>query len=101
MPPKKEEEEPVVLLGRFGTSLKIGIVGLPNVGYVLHKPTVCDWSAWSQEWLARVHFNDFVIHTMNFPSIGRKSTFFNVLTSSEVPAENFPFCTKGMLYATM
>ena len=24
----------------------------------------------------------------------RKSTFFNVLTKSEVPAENFPFCTK-------
>ena len=33
MPPKKEEDEPVVLLGRFGTSLKIGIVGLPNVGF--------------------------------------------------------------------
>jgi hypothetical protein len=33
MPPKKEEEVDV-LLGRFGTSLKIGIVGLPNVGYV-------------------------------------------------------------------
>ena len=32
MPPKKEEEPEVVLLGRFGTSLKIGIVGLPNVG---------------------------------------------------------------------
>ena len=25
----------------------------------------------------------------------RKSTFFNVLTKSAVPAENFPFCTKG------
>uniref|UniRef100_H2Z0M6 Obg-like ATPase 1 n=1 Tax=Ciona savignyi TaxID=51511 RepID=H2Z0M6_CIOSA len=36
------------------TSLKIGIVGLPNVG---------------------------------------KSTFFNVLTKSQVTAENFPFCT--------
>jgi len=42
------------LLGRFGTSLKMGIVGLPNVG---------------------------------------KSTFFNILTKSNVPAENFPFCT--------
>jgi hypothetical protein len=33
MPPKAqaEEEEPI-LLGRFGTSLKMGIVGLPNVG---------------------------------------------------------------------
>merc|ERR1712110_865811 len=46
MPPK--------ILGRMGTNLKIGIVGLPNVG---------------------------------------KSTFFNVLTKSAIPAENFPFCT--------
>nr|CAH8872134.1 unnamed protein product [Trichobilharzia regenti] len=43
-----------VLLGRIGTNLKCGVVGLPNVG---------------------------------------KSTFFNVLTKSQVPAENFPFCT--------
>lgn len=36
MPPKKAEapKQPT-LIGRFGTSLKIGIVGLPNVGYVL------------------------------------------------------------------
>lgn len=35
MPPKKAEapKQPT-LIGRFGTSLKIGIVGLPNVGYV-------------------------------------------------------------------
>ena len=26
------EDDEVVLLGRFGTSLKMGIVGLPNVG---------------------------------------------------------------------
>lgn len=33
MPPKKKvEEEKVLLLGRVGTNLKIGIVGLPNVG---------------------------------------------------------------------
>jgi len=33
MPPKKkQEEESVPLLGRFGTSLKVGIVGIPNVG---------------------------------------------------------------------
>jgi len=33
MPPKKKgEEEKTVLLGRFGTSLKVGIVGVPNVG---------------------------------------------------------------------
>eukprot|EP00127_Corallochytrium_limacisporum_P006117 Clim_evm66s218 gene=Clim_evmTU66s218 len=58
MPPKKgkkgaePEEKPI--LGRFGTSLKMGVVGLPNVG---------------------------------------KSTFFNVLTKSEIAAENYPFCT--------
>merc|ERR1712110_540481 len=33
MPPKKKvEEEKVILLGRMGTNLKCGIVGLPNVG---------------------------------------------------------------------
>ncbi|XP_057304293.1 obg-like ATPase 1 isoform X1 [Hydractinia symbiolongicarpus] len=33
MPPKKKQEEKTIsLLGRFGTSLKVGIVGLPNVG---------------------------------------------------------------------
>ncbi|GMR52495.1 hypothetical protein PMAYCL1PPCAC_22690, partial [Pristionchus mayeri] len=55
MPPKKNvvEERPP-LIGRVGTNLKMGILGLPNVG---------------------------------------KSTFFNVLTSSSIPAENFPFCT--------
>ncbi len=35
MPPKKGDgpKQPPII-GRFGTSLKIGIVGLPNVGYV-------------------------------------------------------------------
>jgi len=34
MPPKKkgEEEERHILIGRMGTNLKVGIVGLPNVG---------------------------------------------------------------------
>lgn len=33
MPPKKKvEEEKSVLIGRMGTNLKCGIVGLPNVG---------------------------------------------------------------------
>ncbi|CAF2354606.1 unnamed protein product [Rotaria sp. Silwood2] len=55
MPPKKKEEaKPKPLIGRIGTNLKMGIVGLPNAG---------------------------------------KSTFFNILTKSSVPAENFPFCT--------
>ena len=36
MPPKKKgaEEEKIVLIGRVGTNLKCGIVGLPNVGCV-------------------------------------------------------------------
>lgn len=55
MAPKKQEEpEKKPLIGRVGTNLKVGIVGVPNVG---------------------------------------KSTFFNVLTKSEVEAANFPFCT--------
>ena len=54
MGPKKEEPEKKVLIGRVGTNLKVGVVGIPNVG---------------------------------------KSTFFNVLTKSAIPAENFPFCT--------
>jgi obg-like ATPase 1 len=37
MPPKKkgkDEEERQIFMGRVGTNLKCGIVGLPNVGYV-------------------------------------------------------------------
>lgn len=57
MAPKKvEEPEKKPLIGRVGTNLRVGIVGVPNVG---------------------------------------KSTFFNVLTKSAAPAENFPFCTIG------
>lgn len=54
MPPKKNVTVEKPLLGRPGNNLKIGIVGLPNVG---------------------------------------KSLFFNALTNSSVPSENFPFCT--------
>lgn len=34
MPPKKDnkEAEKPMLLGRMGTNLKVGIVGVPNVG---------------------------------------------------------------------
>lgn len=32
MPPKKKVEEKKTVLGRPGNNLKIGIVGLPNVG---------------------------------------------------------------------
>lgn len=38
MPPKKNQsvkDDNVLLLGRIGTNLKVGIVGLPNVGSVL------------------------------------------------------------------
>lgn len=56
MASKKEEKvEEKPLLGRVSHHLKMGIVGLPNVG---------------------------------------KSTTFNLLTKLEVPAENYPFCTK-------
>ena len=55
MPPKGKEEAPKkVLLGRPSNNVKMGIVGLPNVG---------------------------------------KSTFFNLLCSMNVAAENYPFCT--------
>ncbi|KAJ9049359.1 Obg-like ATPase [Entomophthora muscae] len=54
MPPKKVVKEEKIILGRPGNNLKIGVVGLPNVG---------------------------------------KSTFFNAITNSAAPAENFPFCT--------
>ncbi|KAJ3055441.1 Obg-like ATPase [Rhizophlyctis rosea] len=54
MPPKKNAAVEKPLLGRPGNNLKMGIVGLPNVG---------------------------------------KSSFFNALTNSAVPSENFPFCT--------
>jgi 50S ribosomal subunit-associated GTPase HflX len=54
MPPKKEEVVKKVKLGRPGNTLKMGIVGLPNVG---------------------------------------KSTTFNLLSSLNIPAENYPFCT--------
>ena len=36
MPPKKDTApEPKPLIGRVGTNLKVGIVGLPNVGMFL------------------------------------------------------------------
>ncbi|KAJ3095255.1 hypothetical protein HK100_005881, partial [Physocladia obscura] len=53
-PPKKAAVTEKPLLGRPGNNLKMGIVGLPNVG---------------------------------------KSSFFNALTNSSAPSENFPFCT--------
>ncbi|OAD71408.1 hypothetical protein PHYBLDRAFT_57893 [Phycomyces blakesleeanus NRRL 1555(-)] len=51
---KKKETDVPVLLGRPSNNLKMGVVGLPNIG---------------------------------------KSSLFNALTNSSVPAENYPFCT--------
>ncbi len=76
MPPKKKEEEkPRPLIGRVGTNLKMGIVGLPNAGFV--------W----------INFIEFEFDSFGLFFFSRKSTFFNILTKSSVPAENFPFCT--------
>lgn len=62
---KKKGEEPVkkIKLGRPGNTLKMGIVGMANVGIE---------NVW--------YF------------LG-KSTTFNVLCKLNVPAENYPFCT--------
>ena len=88
MPPKKKDEPSaaeanVLLLGRLGTSLKIGIVGLPNVGYVFEK------SSDQQNYIWCFHM-EFANENL---FLRRKSTFFNCLTQSQAAAENFPFCT--------
>ena len=51
---KTVAKPPPPLWGRVGSTLKCGVLGVPNVG---------------------------------------KSSFFNALTKSSVPAENYPFCT--------
>lgn len=74
MPPKKEAApEPKPLIGRVGTNLKVGIVGLPNVG--------------------EFSYDLFMEYDFMFSFHLGKSTFFNILTKSAAPAENFPFCT--------
>jgi obg-like ATPase 1 len=73
MPPKKKDDknEPPPLIGRLGTSLK-----------------VCFSSAFQ----GNLYFCSFQVGIVGIPNVG-KSTFFNVLTKSSAPAENFPFCT--------
>lgn len=44
---KAVPEGPPPLLGRVGTSLKVGIVGLPNVGYVIHDYTLILVRGWA------------------------------------------------------
>jgi hypothetical protein len=75
MAPKKPEVPEVKpLIGRVGTNLKIGIVGVPNGKETLF-------------------YNSKKINFFHSTLIVGKSTFFNVLTKSAAPAENFPFCT--------
>jgi obg-like ATPase 1 len=64
MPPKQQEQqEQKVRFGRVKANLKMGIVGLPNVGKSRYYPYQSNTS------------------------------LFNILTSQSAPAENFPFCT--------
>lgn len=39
--------------------------------------------------------NDVSMGIVGLANVG-KSTFFNVLTNNNVPAENYPFCTVGL-----
>lgn len=76
MPPKKvEEPEKKPLIGRVGTNLRVGIVG--KFSLKVEKLNVFDYQ---------------LCLFLGVPNVG-KSTFFNVLTKSAAPAENFPFCT--------
>ena len=63
------------ILGRPSNNLKMGVVGMPNIGYffLLTKPST------------RMYLKKKFFHS--------KSSLFNALTSSSVPAENYPFCT--------
>jgi hypothetical protein len=54
MPPKKEEPIKKVLLGRPGNNVKMGVVGLPNVG---SEPELT--SIW-MEGAVNVHFACFI-----------------------------------------
>lgn len=80
MAPKNKVEEPEKkpLIGRVGTNLRVGIVGeILFLGKYFFRASDDD------NWLCLF---------LGVPNVG-KSTFFNVLTKSAAPAENFPFCT--------
>ena len=79
--------EKTVLIGRMGTNLKVGIVGLPNVGKVKPQLLTLMSSLFDKNSLSPCVS---IFYHIDFP----QSTFFNVLTkSSQAAAENFPFCT--------
>jgi obg-like ATPase 1 len=50
MPPKKEEPPKKVLLGRPGNNVKMGIVGLPNVGKSTFFNLLCGMSVAAGDW---------------------------------------------------
>lgn len=79
MAPKNKVEEPEKkpLIGRVGTNLRVGIVGK---GRKL------------LDFIIIIVIIIFCLQFSGVPNVG-KSTFFNVLTKSAAPAENFPFCT--------
>ncbi|PRD35997.1 UNVERIFIED_CONTAM: ola1 [Trichonephila clavipes] len=104
MPPKKKDDEPErpALLGRLGTNLKVGLVGLPNVGNLfvpLKRFTSSEvekivdlLEPKSSDSNAEIG-NETPIKTYLSLMQQIKSTLFNILTNSQVAAENFPFCT--------
>ena len=51
---------------------------------------ILKWALSAYQTLGSFHYQLF---SGIFFSFSRKSTFFNILTKSSVPAENFPFCT--------
>lgn len=67
MPPKKKEEaKPKPLIGRVGTNLKMGIVGLPNAGFVLSS------SSFPMSTFSLLQQIDFLQHPHQIECSGRK-----------------------------
>jgi obg-like ATPase 1 len=72
---KVQQTEEKVILGRPSNNLRMGVVGLPNIGLVIF-----------------LSFFSLYPTAINTPPHS-KSSLFNALTNSSVPAENYPFCT--------